>query len=366
MKKFWSFVLILLCAAIGITAWYYFRTPFDTRFDHAISLCEQADYDAALPVMKKAVNVYDGTPRFPQAIYWLARCETSVNSTNVARWNAVMNSTTSQSVLAEARYNLARVHPERATAMQAYIRDYPERAESRAFLLELGATALRNNDIVQAQAVWQLLVDYHPDAPETAEIIDQLGRLNLKLLCSFRPQPFKIDHEVLAGDYLSTIARKYNSFVESIKRINGLKSDNIRPGVRLKVDTSRYLVDVDISDHILTLYRVWNGSTNFVKRYSVGTGKNDNTPRGTFKIDLKQPEPTWFKTGNKAIPYGDKENLLGTRWLGIDCPGYGIHGTWEPDTVGKSSSAGCIRMNNEDVEELFDIVPMKTPVNIHD
>jgi len=71
------------------------------------------------------------------------------------------------------------------------------------------------------------------------------------------------------------------------------------------------------------------------------------------------------------IPYGDKENVLGTRWISLTATGqtpkvrgYGIHGTWEPDTVGKQASAGCVRLLNPDVEELFLIVPMGTPVTI--
>ena len=71
------------------------------------------------------------------------------------------------------------------------------------------------------------------------------------------------------------------------------------------------------------------------------------------------------------VPFGDKENILGTRWMSLTATGetppargYGIHGTWEPATLGKQSSAGCIRMRNSDVEELFMLVPEGTPVTI--
>ena len=107
-------------------------------------------------------------------------------------------------------------------------------------------------------------------------------------------------------------------------------------------------------------------NTNFFKSYPVGTGKNDNTPRGDFIINLKQKEPIWYKDNSKPIPYGDPENALGTRWMAISSPGFGIHGTWEPDTVGKASSAGCVRMKNEDVEELYSLVKEGTVVHIHD
>jgi lipoprotein-anchoring transpeptidase ErfK/SrfK len=47
-----------------------------------------------------------------------------------------------------------------------------------------------------------------------------------------------------------------------------------------------------------------------------------------------------------------------------DFYGYGIHGTSEPETIGKPSSNGCIRLLNEDAEELFKFVMLKTKVVI--
>jgi lipoprotein-anchoring transpeptidase ErfK/SrfK len=47
-----------------------------------------------------------------------------------------------------------------------------------------------------------------------------------------------------------------------------------------------------------------------------------------------------------------------------DVRGYGIHGTWDESTIGKSESAGCIRMKNRDVEELYVLLPPGTPVTI--
>ena len=75
-------------------------------------------------------------------------------------------------------------------------------------------------------------------------------------------------------------------------------------------------------------------------------------------------EPEW-----KGIPYGDPKNILGTRWMGITdaqktLKEYGIHGTWQPETVGAYVSKGCIRLLNDDVEELYKIVMIGTPVTI--
>jgi lipoprotein-anchoring transpeptidase ErfK/SrfK len=75
--------------------------------------------------------------------------------------------------------------------------------------------------------------------------------------------------------------------------------------------------------------------------------------------------PTWYKQG-AVIPAGSPENILGTRWMGFDLPAYGIHGTTEPQSLGKQVTQGCVRMSNADVEQLFIIVPIGTEVTIVD
>jgi lipoprotein-anchoring transpeptidase ErfK/SrfK len=52
--------------------------------------------------------------------------------------------------------------------------------------------------------------------------------------------------------------------------------------------------------------------------------------------------------------------------MGFDLEGYGIHGTNEPDKLGQQITLGCVRMSNEEVEELFSIVPTSTEVTILD
>ena len=102
-----------------------------------------------------------------------------------------------------------------------------------------------------------------------------------------------------------------------------------------------------------------------MKKYSVATGKKNCTPVGEFKITDKLVHPTWFKTG-AILPPGSPENALGTRWMGFDKPSYGIHGTIEPKSIGTQASEGCIRMLNEEVEELYSMVPVGTKVIIQD
>ncbi len=170
-----------------------------------------------------------------------------------------------------------------------------------------------------------------------------------------------IAYTVKSGDSLYVLALKNHTTVDFIKKINDLKGDNIYPRMKLKIHTAPFSIQIDKSKNALVLYS--NGEA--VKKYSVATGKKNCTPVGEFKITDKLVNPTWFKT-EAILPPGSPENALGTRWMGFDKPAYGIHGTIEPKSIGTQASEGCIRMLNEEVEELYSIVPAGTKVTIQD
>jgi len=182
-----------------------------------------------------------------------------------------------------------------------------------------------------------------------------------KALFSKEIAPDSIAYTVKSGDSLYVLAKKNHTTVDFIKKINGLKGDNIYPKMKLKIHTAPFSIQIDKSKNVLVLYS--NGEA--VKKYSVATGKKNCTPVGEFKITDKLVHPTWFKTG-AILPPGSSENALGTRWMGFDKPAYGIHGTIEPKSIGTQASEGCIRMLNEEVEELYSIVPVGTKVTIQD
>ena len=164
---------------------------------------------------------------------------------------------------------------------------------------------------------------------------------------------------IQSGDTLSKIARRFHTTVELLKISNGLTDDRIRPGQRLKIATTSFSVVVDKSQNTLTLK---NGE-EVLKVYSCSTGKEGVTPTGTFKIVNRMVDPPWY-SHEGVIPPGDPRNVLGSRWLGLDVPEYGIHGTTDPTSIGKPVTKGCVRLANSDVEELFNLLPEGTPVSI--
>lgn len=186
-----------------------------------------------------------------------------------------------------------------------------------------------------------------------------LGEVNVELILSPRPIPEKVEYTIQPGDSINALAKKFGATVDVIQKGNRVTSSVIRPGDRLRIFTGKFSIQVSKKDNSLVLMM----NDKFFKRYAVGTGEYGKTPVGSFTIRDRVPQPTWWKDG-KAIPYGDTNNVLGTHWLALDVPGYGIHGTWQPDTIGRQASAGCIRLVNAEIEELFTLVPVGTPVTI--
>jgi lipoprotein-anchoring transpeptidase ErfK/SrfK len=180
---------------------------------------------------------------------------------------------------------------------------------------------------------------------------------------AFSPQPDAVSviHTVIKGDNLTKIGKKYSVTPDLIKRVNRLSGDGLKPGMALKIPTLKLSIVVDKSQNTLIL----KGGEDVLKTYVVSTGIDNSTPVGVFKVTDKLVDPTWYKAGAVKAP-GDKENMLGTRWLGINLKGYGIHGTIEPDKLGQQVTAGCVRMKNEDVEELYSYLPSGTEVTILD
>jgi lipoprotein-anchoring transpeptidase ErfK/SrfK len=186
-----------------------------------------------------------------------------------------------------------------------------------------------------------------------------LGDVDVQLVLSPRPMPEKVEYTIQPGDSINALARKFGTTVEVVQKGNRVTGSVIRPGDRLRVFSGKFSIQVSKKDNTLVLLM----NDKFFKRYAVGTGEYGKTPVGSFTIRDRVPQPTWWKDG-KGIPYGDTNNVLGTHWLALDVPGYGIHGTWQPETIGKQASAGCIRLVNAEIEELFTLVPVGTPVTI--
>jgi lipoprotein-anchoring transpeptidase ErfK/SrfK len=126
-----------------------------------------------------------------------------------------------------------------------------------------------------------------------------------------------------------------------------------------EVPTAPKRIVISLADRKLSLFE----GERLIKTYDVAVGKPSTpSPAGEFSVVRTLVNPTWYGPGRVIGP--GKANPVGTRWIGLSKKGYGIHGTNEPSSIGKSASHGCIRMRNADVEELFKSIDVGVKVEL--
>jgi L,D-transpeptidase ErfK/SrfK len=161
-------------------------------------------------------------------------------------------------------------------------------------------------------------------------------------------------HTVKPGESLALIASNYRTPLQKILAANpGITNPNlIFVGQKIEIPglpdpkTIPYRIQISLGGRRLTLLN--NGRV--VKTYPIAIGKMlTQTPIGEYVIVNREPNP--------GGPFG-------VMWLSLSRRGYGIHGTNNPSSIGKSVSLGCVRMYNKDVLELANTVPNGTRVVI--
>ena len=176
----------------------------------------------------------------------------------------------------------------------------------------------------------------------------------------FSPQPhFMQPYRVQPGDQLRRVAKLYNVPWEYIEKLNRIDARRIRPGQELKVIRGPFSAIIELSRFELTVHT--NGY--FVRRYRVGIGQDGTTPLGNVRVLNKVVNPQYTGPDNRVIAANDPANPLGERWLDLG-NGYGIHGTIDPQSIGRAESRGCVRLHNADVEEIYNLLSVGSVVEI--
>ena len=217
------------------------------------------------------------------------------------------------------------------------------------------------------------LVNGHLNPSDADAAKRMLGEINQTLVFSPKVSSgdsFASSYTVKTGELMRTIAERFDVPWELIARLNNMPDPRkLRAGQNLKVVTGPFHAVVSKSRFTLDVYLGSPGEKGslFVRSFGVGLGANDSTPTGSWIVEThkKIKNPTYFSPrGEGVIAADDPKNPLGERWIGltgidgqaVGKASYGIHGTIEPDSIGKQASMGCIRMRNEDVELVFDML----------
>lgn len=243
-----------------------------------------------------------------------------------------------------------------------------------ARLIQSGDRALANGDILEARKHYNQALAMRPSDPEGTRIRGELTRIADQAI--FSPRILENDsyterYVVRAGDTLGKIAKRYDVSAECLARINNIDNVNlIRLGQGLKVLKGPFHARVNKNDFGMDVYL----GDLFVRHFKVGLGLDGSTPTGEWRVGTKLKNPTYYPPrGGKIVAADDPENPLGERWIALEGISgeavgqrrYGIHGTIEPESIGRNMSLGCIRLYNEDVELLYAwLVPEKSTVTI--
>ena len=201
-------------------------------------------------------------------------------------------------------------------------------------------------------------------APARAQ--EQLERPLLRL----PPVMGKATHYQRKGrESIFAIARRYGVSASAIHNAN---EGDLSAGDELLSIPSEHVAPLPVWTGIVVnlpernLYFYQRGLP--IRCYPIAIGQRGwETPTGEFTIVNKRKNPTWFPPKwalqEEPVPPGPG-NPLGDRWMGLSAPGYGLHATNAPGSVGRYVSHGCMRMYPEHAHELYALAPVGTPVKI--
>lgn len=241
-------------------------------------------------------------------------------------------------------------------------------------LVETGRAALANGDLLSARNALNSALAAGLPEPAAGQVRNELIQLGATTIFSGRilPGDDLVDRYVIkTGDNLARIANQYSITADLVAAINGIPDKNrIREGQVLKVLRGPLHAVVLKRAYRLDIYL----GDVLVRSFPVGLGLDDSTPTGGWKVKNKLENPTYYPPrGGAIISADDPDNPLGERWIGLEGVSgdalaqerYGIHGTNEPESIGKSVSLGCVRMHNPDVEQVYSyLIEGKSTVTI--
>lgn len=193
----------------------------------------------------------------------------------------------------------------------------------------------------------------------------------------------KSEQTVLAyTNALESAAERYHASPNFLKRLNPQTDWNaIQPGIAIQVPaveranpTGRAaLIHIRLAEHQL---QVTDDTGRIIAHFPVSIARNvEKRPVGELHVTVVIPNPNYTfdpevfpespearELGRRLIIQPGPNNPVGVAWIGLDRPGYGIHGTPDPEKVGRTESHGCFRLANWDAKTLINLSWVGLPV----
>jgi L,D-transpeptidase ErfK/SrfK len=184
-------------------------------------------------------------------------------------------------------------------------------------------------------------------------------------------------YTVAPGDTLSAVAAQFGAYPATIAADNRL--DPKRPlevGRQLHID-NRHIVPADIADGEVVVNipqrMLFYREADRILAYPIAVGRTTwRTPAGSFEVVRMDQDPAWHvpesiraeseRSGKllpRVVPPGPR-NPLGGFWIGLSLSSIGIHGTTLPSSIYQAATHGCVRLQADDIADLFSRVHVGT------
>lgn len=244
------------------------------------------------------------------------------------------------------------------------------------------ANAMIASDPIRARVELTRLLDSNAlSATERMQAYTGINNLASSLFFSPNIVPGDIasqSYVVKKGDSFVRITNREKLAIDwrFIQRINQIASEKaLRADMRLKLAHGPFDGEVIKADYRFNIYAGTGSERIMVASFPCGVGTNDSTPVGTFKVRTgsKLIDPEWSnpRTGEK-FKSNDPKNPIGERWIGLQgttpetakFTGYGIHGTVEPQSIGKQMSMGCVRLGDTEVQVVYELISESSTIVI--
>ena len=256
----------------------------------------------------------------------------------------------------------------------------PNDAASLDTQLQRGRELLQAGKRLEARALLsELFFSGRLNAQQEKQAVQDLTMLAELTIFSPRiagDDPYAMQYTIRPGDNLVVLERRLGLHVPTqiLAKINNLPSASaLRAGSTIKLLQGPVHATISKSRFTMDLYLQRDPAPKvFLLRLPVGLGANDSTPLGRFQVQQgkKLRNTTWtpppgsgrtgvYRPGDAGYPLGKEGYWIGL--VGIDentarHNGYGIHGTNEPDSIGRNASLGCIRLDDHNIELVFSLL----------
>ena len=209
------------------------------------------------------------------------------------------------------------------------------------------------------------------NAAAAAEARAALDTVNARLV--FSPDAVAGDsitetHRVQPGDTLGALGRRFKVPYALLEYVNGIEANRLRAGAPLKLVRGPVHARVAAGQHVIDLFVIGrDGRPIYLTHFAVGLGStadgNPGTPAGLYRVGGdKVINPSWRnpRTG-EYFAADHPDNPIGEYWIPLvglegdaaEATGIGIHGTNEPDSIGRDQSMGCVRLGDADIARVF-------------